>query len=139
MSSLWKLIITFLSGLLLGGALVGFGLHCYIERKANQTNDPQHLLDRLSGELDLNAEQKERVSTLLKASAPKMDNLRKDMETRSHALWMDFDASLRPLLTQDQNGKLDAMEKRWRDKKGWKVGMSGVGTFKDNAPKPGPK
>src|SRR5579859_7368043 len=110
MSSTWKYIITFLSGLLLGGALAGFGLHCYIGGKTAHDNDPQHLLERLSKELDLNAEQRDRVSALLKTEAPKMDALRKDMETKSHVLWTHFDASLRPLLTADQNKKLDDME-----------------------------
>ena len=66
MSSNVKLVITFLCGLLLGGAGVGFGLHCYIAHKVDHNNDPQHILDRLSKELDLNTEQKDRVSALLK-------------------------------------------------------------------------
>ena len=133
MSSLWKPLSFFLCGLLLGGAAVGFGIHYTMKQKLANNGNSEHILNRLSEQLNLTEGQKTRVNALLKENAPKMDALRKDMETKSHALWMKFDENLRPLLDPDQKKKLDSMEAHWRDKKGWRVGVGGV-TYKEDGP-----
>jgi hypothetical protein len=114
-NSWWKYLAVFLTGLLLGGAVVGFGLHYYMERRENDRGNTERILNRLSSQLNLTEGQKNRVAALLKVEAPKMEALRKDMEKKSHALWMSFDGDLRPLLDADQRNKLDDMEARWRE------------------------
>jgi hypothetical protein len=113
----WKSLAVFLTGLLLGGAVVGFGLHYYMEHRVNDSGNAEHILNHLSKELNLTEGQKNRVGALLKVEAPKMDALRKDMEKKSHLLWKSFDADLRPLLDADQRNRLDDMEARWRKHK----------------------
>jgi len=116
-NSWWKFLAVFLTGLLLGGASVGFGLHCYMKQKMSAPASADQILNRLSKQLNLTEGQKNRVASLLKVEAPKMESLRKDMEKKSHLLWISFDADLRPLLDADQRNKLDDMEARWRKHK----------------------
>jgi hypothetical protein len=125
-----KSLTIFITGLLLGGSAVGFGLHAYMKHRVTQSGNADHILDRLSTQLNLSEAQKSRVSALLKVEAPKMADLRTDMEKKSHALWMAFDADLRPLLEEDQRKKLDEMEIQWRSQKGWRVGLGGA-TYKE--------
>ena len=96
---------------------MGFGLHYYMEHRVNDSGNPEHILNRLSSQLNLTEGQKNRVAGLLKVNAPKMEFLRKDMEKKSHVLWMTFDTDLRPLLDADQRKRLDDMEARWRKHK----------------------
>ena len=96
---------------------MGFCLHYYMEHRVNDSNNPEHILNHLSKQLNLTEGQKNRVASLLKVNAPKMDALRKDMEKKSHLLWVSFDADLRPLLDADQRKRLDDMEARWRKHK----------------------
>ena len=87
MTSWWKSLAVFLTGLLLGGAIVGFGMDYYMKHRVNDSNNPEHILNRLSKQLNLTEGQKNRVAALLKVEAPKMDALRKDMAKKSHVLW----------------------------------------------------
>ncbi len=96
---------------------MGFGLHYYMEHRVNDSGNPEHILNRLSSQLNLTEGQKNRVAALLKVNAPKMEFLRKDMEKKSHVLWMTFDTDLRPLLDADQRKRLDDMESKWRKHK----------------------
>ncbi len=93
---------------------MGFGMNYYMEHRVNDNDNPEHILNRLSKQLNLTEGQKNRVAALLKVEAPKMEALRKDMAKKSHLLWVSFDADLRPLLDADQRRRLDDMEARWR-------------------------
>ena len=140
MSSPWKNLALFLSGLLLGGAVVGFGLNYYMKHRVDDRSNPDRILNHLSSALSLSDDQKTKVAALLKADAPKMEALRLEFEAKSHSLWMTFDKDLRPILEEGQNQKLDAMEKRWRGQhKGWNSGMDGLAPSKDSVPAPGAK
>ena len=97
MPSLLKSTAFFLCGLLLGGAAVGYGIHYTMKQKLANSGNADHILNHLSEELGLTEGQKTKVSALLKSEAPKMDALRKDMEAKSHALWVSFDENLRRL------------------------------------------
>ncbi|HUO57521.1 MAG TPA: hypothetical protein VMV05_05030 [bacterium] len=134
MSSWWKFLVIFLSGLLLGGAITGYSIHCVITQKGVRSTDTDHILRRLSDQLDLTNAQRASVATLLKEEAPKMEALRREMQDKSHALWTSFDNDLRPLLDDSQKKKLDSMETKWQKHQGWKVGIGGVATFKEDGP-----
>ena len=110
-----------------------------MKHKVTSASNPDRILDRLSSQLALTPGQRDKVSTLLKKEAPKMETLRKSMEEKSHKLWVRFEADLRPILNEEQRKKLDQMEKRWREHKGWQVGMSGMATYKESNDKAGPK
>jgi len=136
LSPLLKSLTLFLTGLLLGGAAVGFGIDLYMQHRVTQSANTDHILDRLSVQLNLTEGQKNRVATLLKTEAPKMQALRNELEKKSHTLWTAFDADLRPLLDEGQRIKLDNMEAKWRGQKGWQVGMGGYATYKEGTATP---
>ena len=104
----------FLSGALIGSAVTTWGIHCSFENMRHHSGDSGYLLDRLTHNLDLTPDQKEKAAVLVKESIPKMDALRDGLRVQTKAVWDSFDAKLRTILTEDQKKKLDEMERRWR-------------------------
>lgn len=108
-----KTTAVFAAGFLLGGAATGIGIrHCF-QRFHPREVKTDFILNRLSKELDLTAEQKGKVDLLLKAQSPKMDALRKQTQDLFMAQRDAFNAKLRPILSEDQKKKLEAMNARW--------------------------
>jgi Spy/CpxP family protein refolding chaperone len=102
--------LIFVVGLLLGSiATVLYINHC-MNRLWMNSGDHRHILDRLSCELKLTADQKLKVEAILKAEDPEVDKLRCQGRDAFRAIRDKIDSQIRPLLTPDQLIKLDALK-----------------------------
>ena len=90
-------------------------------------NNADYLLDRLSSKLSLTADQRDKVSALLKEDMPKRDALRKETREKFTGLADSFNTRLKPILNADQQKKWDEMCARWKACSGGKYPLLGCG------------
>ena len=100
------------------GLAIGIMVHGYIEVRKFQSirvnmRNPESVLGSLSHRLDLAPDQQQKVLLLLQAQMPKSEALRNEQREKFKALRASFDDQLRPLLTPDQQKKLDSMVADW--------------------------
>lgn len=124
-----KTAAVFLLGFLVGIAAAGVTVRqCFLH---GPSNDPRVVLQRLSSKLNLTEDQKPKVEALIKQEMPKGEALRQETRDKFKALKNSFDAQLRPLLSPDQQKKLDRMNARWQK------GRNGGHFFGCSGPGPG--
>jgi hypothetical protein len=133
-----KWAAVFLAGLFSGGALTAWGIHHSFNRMHDNMNNPAFLLSRLDRKLGLTEDQKSKLLPLLKDSLSRIDSLHQETGTKSKALWDSFEASLRKMLDPVQLKKFDEMKAKWKDHKGFHIGIGGFPMF-PGPPTPCPK
>jgi len=134
-----KLALIFALGFLLGMAATGLLIHHCFNRSCSNTGKADLILKRLSSKLDLTAGQKEQVALLLKEELPKADALHQETRGKFKALADSFNTRLKPLLSGDQQKKLDEMTARWNERgqsRGSFFGCGGTSPFPYASPLP---
>ncbi len=80
---------------------------------------PEHMmgnpLEHLSKELNLTDDQKTKVQPIIDQTKPQMQAIHQEAMQKMHALLESTTAQIRPLLTPQQQQKLDAMKKAHED------------------------
>lgn len=118
-----QVLIAFLIGCLTTAAV----LHC--KRKSwHKWGGPsrfERMLDQFSAELQLTADQKAKVAVIFEAKRRAVEALRAEVRPRFQEIHKNAVAEIRPLLTPEQQEKLDVMEtrreeerRRWRERRG---------------------
>src|ERR1041385_154339 len=121
-----KFALTFVTGLLLGSAATGFYIHhCFTRAWVNSGNH-SHVVNRLSSELGLNADQKAQVEKIFEDETPRLDLIRKGTNDQLKTLRDKTSARIRLILTAEQQKKFDDMRTKWaarekKDDKGWHI------------------
>jgi hypothetical protein len=109
-----KTTFIFLIGFFLGVAATGLIFpRVFHPHHPPGAADADRILKHLSSELGLTADQKEKVSALLKQELPKADALRAEGDARFKALRESFNTQLRTILDPEQLKKHDAMLAKW--------------------------
>jgi len=72
-------------------------------------------LDELTTTLNLTAEQKMQVQPIIDQAKPQIAAIHKEAMEKTHAVMESTTAQVRPLLTADQQQKLDALKKAHED------------------------
>ena len=73
-------------------------------RHGGMRHDP---MEKLTESLNLTPEQKTKVQPILDEAKPKMEQIHREAMEKSKAVMDDAEAKIRPLLTPDQQKKLD--------------------------------
>jgi Spy/CpxP family protein refolding chaperone len=73
------------------------------------------MLDRLSDDLNLNADQKAKVQPIVDQARPQIRAIHEEAMQKTKAVMDDTMTQIRPLLTAEQQQKLDAMQKAHQD------------------------
>ena len=80
---------------------------------------PHHMmgnpLEHLSKDLELTDDQKAKVQPIIDQTTPQLQAIHKEAMEKMHALLESATAQIRPLLTPQQQQKLDAMKKAHED------------------------
>ncbi|MBA3961760.1 MAG: periplasmic heavy metal sensor [Chthoniobacterales bacterium] len=86
-------------------------------------------MEKLTDSLNLTPEQKTKIQPILDEAKPKMEQIHRDAMEKSKAVMDDAEAKIRPLLTADQQKKLDEQKnnRRGGGRKGRHGGGSGGG------------
>lgn len=111
MRTWFKNAAIFSLGLLSGVTATGLTLrHCY---EPPPMSRPNEVLDRLSEKLDLNTEQRDKISVLLQKELLKGEALHKETHKKFKALRNSFDDQIKPYLDPEQQKKLEIMSAQW--------------------------
>ncbi len=122
----WKQIIVALTvGALLGGFAT---LKCPLARHGwdhNPEKFHQKMMEEFSSKLNLNAEQKEKISSILKDTQAKMEVLRKETHPKFREIRDSSRAQIREILNPEQQKEFDILDakmnsrfEKWRGKSG---------------------
>ncbi|ABK18795.1 hypothetical protein [Syntrophobacter fumaroxidans] len=121
----WKvwlgLIALFLSGVLVGVAGTGFYLKGSLEQSLIGGHRPmmgKNIMRRLAGELQLTGEQRVEVGRIICEAERRLMETRRKHRPEVEEIIRGAIAQMKPLLTPEQQEKLDAMHTRARDR--WK-------------------
>ena len=119
----WKqIIIAFAAAFVIGTI---FGRWEYAEQMKHKWRKPEArqawVLKRLDSKLELNPDQKEKISAILKESAPEMAAARAEMWPKIEAVRDQVREKIMPILTPEQQKKYDDMETEWRERKRMKM------------------
>ena len=113
----FKSLALLVVGGLIGSAITAGGIHLsfysFKKMRVNLSNS-DFLLERFSRNLELSDVQRTQVAALLKENLPKMEAARTEAEAKRKAAWDAYEGSLRKLLNESQQKKLDIMETQWR-------------------------
>ncbi len=125
MSRLWKIhwhqiAISLLIGFALGTAYGHWQAHQSFHSHWKSGSMRQHMLDRFSKELRLNADQKKQVGAIFDTKRPQMVALQAEMKPKFEALRNSTQAEIRKILNPEQQKKMDEMnakmEERWKER-----------------------
>ena len=103
-----------LAGLLVGAAGGWWAGRDLFPRRWGWEQRYEKMLERFGVELKLTPEQKEQVKALLEAKRKKMEALRNETRPRWEEVRQSTQAEIRKLLSLEQQGKFDWMEKEWQ-------------------------
>jgi hypothetical protein len=100
-----------------GIALGGFALVQAGDPAATGPHDWHHgsPLDHITADLNLTADQKAKVQPILDEAKPQIAAIHQDAMQKSKAIMDSTMSQIRPLLTPDQQTKLDAIQKAHQD------------------------
>ena len=115
MNPKWRLpLITLIAGFALGAA---FGRLCLgsLDRPPWKfEGDFKQALDHFSSKLSLNAEQRQKVSSVLERQKPKIEALRAECRPRMEAVRNETSSEIRKVLSPEQQAKFDIMQQKWQ-------------------------
>src|SRR6202044_206073 len=102
-----KASLIFIIGLLLGSIVTVLYINHCMNRLWMNSGNHHHILDRLTCELNLSADQRTKVEAILKVEDVNVNKLRDQDRDKFRAIRDKIDAEIRPLLTPEQIQKLD--------------------------------
>ena len=98
--------------------------------RGGMRHDP---LERQIESLDLTADQKTKIQPILDEAKPKMEEIHRDAMQKTKALMEDTMAKIRPMLTPEQQKKLDEAKNNRRGTREGRRGHHGGGNGSDAA------
>ncbi len=104
-----KIIASLLIGFILGAGLV-WNFKPKFQSKRNPDTHFKRMLEKFNSKLDLNAQQKEQVSDILKENRKKFDAMREDAKPKFEALRQETRDRISAILNPDQKKKYDILE-----------------------------
>lgn len=110
MNNKWKVINSFVLGMILGGALVYTGIH-FFRHHWTEHGERHHefkskrILAKLSKELNLSAQQITQVEKILELGLPKMNALRESVRPQISAIRKSINEEIRAILEPEQQEK----------------------------------
>lgn len=114
----WKLIVGFIVVFLAGGMTGAFFSTWHARRFFFEAHEPgmmnERMKNRLRDELNLNADQMNKVSPIVEKMSTQLDDIRKDTGKRVHQTFQAAHREIATFLTDEQKKKLEEMEKRHR-------------------------
>lgn len=121
------LLVAFLLGTATGA--LGYGLYQGRAGWWRSSRDPerfqQFLLKRLTRELDLREDQRQRVEVLLRETGQEFVRLREEIGPRFREIRERSREKIRTVLTPEQQAKFEVLEKEWeRRAERWRRGAS---------------
>jgi Spy/CpxP family protein refolding chaperone len=109
------LLLVFLLGVAAGA--LAFGLFGAEMGWRNRPRDPERfrelVLKRLTKELDLQPEQRQKVEAILRETGQEFARLKVDMDPRIREIRGHSRERMRAILTPEQRTKLEVLEKEW--------------------------
>ena len=116
----WKVILAF-TGIFLAGILVGslVTLRWGVNRSHRQPGGEQMgpaLMQRLTHQLDLTADQQEKIRPIVDRTADELRDLRRSTQRSSAAALVRMHTAVEPLLTPAQKIKLDELVTKQRER-----------------------
>jgi hypothetical protein len=126
MKPMFKLIISFVVGLLLGGAATGFYIHhCFARAWVNSGNH-HHMLNRLTSELNLDADQQKQIGQIFDEQIPRLDAIRVETNAKLKTLRDATSQKVALLLNGEQKKKFSELRIKWearenKNSKGWNI------------------
>ena len=112
-----KCVLIFVLGLAVGLATGAWGFRYHAGKHFSMRPKTEHIMDRLTRELDLTMEQKEQVAALLEANKARMDAIRDESRPRIDALRQKGVEDIRGILTAEQSAKFDALKRKWEERR----------------------
>ncbi len=110
----WNLVLlAFLSGCLLGGALGIRHEKRVFHHFWEQGPDTQRLLSKLSRKLDLNPQQEDQVRSILETQRQKVLVLHQEMSVQFDAIRMAMRKEMEKTFTPEQQKKFTEMTQQW--------------------------
>jgi Spy/CpxP family protein refolding chaperone len=108
-------VLTFLLGIVVGGAAVLF--YAWNTGHWHRRFDRQHLVRRLTRELNLNDTQVRQLTQIMDETSGKMDDLRHKMDPESDAIRKESQDRVRQILTPEQLTKFNEMVRRFEERR----------------------
>ncbi len=103
-----KLIsLTALTALTLGGAALAQGQDTEASPRHGGRGMRHDPMEKMTDNLDLTPEQKTKIQPILDEARPKMEAIHRDAMQKSKAVMEDTMTKIRPMLTPDQQKKMD--------------------------------
>ncbi|MFA6030477.1 MAG: hypothetical protein WC969_11535 [Elusimicrobiota bacterium] len=123
----------FILGLLLGAALGSWGHRAAVHRFMRPP-EPGRMIDHLSRELKLDAEQQEAVRAVFEARRGQAEKMRRDNEARFEVIRVEVRAELAKVLRPEQLARFDelAARRERRMRRGDPFGPRGTGREEDD-------
>lgn len=114
MNNKGKIVWSFLLGFVLGGAVVFTGIHfCHHYGMGHpfwgRPFSSKKILQKLSRELDLSAEQKTQVEKILESNLPKFKTLRESIRPQLAAIRQSIQTEIRAVLKPEQQTKFNKL------------------------------
>jgi Spy/CpxP family protein refolding chaperone len=114
----WKLIVAFVLVFLAGAATGFFGAAHFappfLFHRISSGSMAEHMKGRLRSELKLTPEQVEKVSPIIDQASANLEAKREQTGREVRAIFEEMHAKISPLLTPDQQKRLEQMEQRHR-------------------------
>ena len=114
----WKLILAFVLVFLAGGAVGFFGEihlgHPLFFHHGSSSSIAQHMKEHLRAELKLTSQQVEQISPIVDEATSNLEAKREQAGREVRAIFEDMHKRISPLLTPEQQKRLQEMEQRHR-------------------------
>lgn len=91
-------------------------------------------IERMTERLDLTPEQKAKVQPIIDQARPQIENIRREAMEKTKAIMENAMAQIRPLLTPEQQQKLDEAQNERREGRGGRKGPRKGGKDGQGAP-----
>ena len=115
MNPKWRLpLITLIAGFALGAAVGRFCLGSLDQPPWKFGGDFNRVVDHFSSKLSLNAEQRQKVSSILELQKPKIEALRTECRPKFEAVRNETSSEIRKVLSPEQQSKFDIMQQKWQ-------------------------
>jgi len=112
-----QILISLLLGMLVGFFATQISFLENLGKCGKRGFSKQHMVDRLSKKLSLDAEQKSKLQTIFETRRPQMLALRDEIRPKFEALRDSTRAEIRKILNPEQQVKFEELSKKWDEKK----------------------